>query len=181
MGFPKMLLTFKGETMLEKVIRHVADSDTDGILVVLGANRDRLLDLVEKFNVSHCFNDNYKKGMLSSVQCGIRNLSHAAEAVLVFQGDQPFIGTSVVNSVIREYRLSGKGLVIPTCRGRRGHPLLLSLSYADEVFNLDDHEGLRALTHRHPDDILEVETNDPGILRDIDTYDEYKEELKQTF
>ena len=38
--------------------------------------------------------------MLSSVQCGFRNLPPDIEAVLVFQGDQPFISPSVINSVI---------------------------------------------------------------------------------
>ena len=42
MGSPKMLLEFDGKTMLEKVIRNVEESDTDGILVVLGAYRERL-------------------------------------------------------------------------------------------------------------------------------------------
>ena len=41
MGFPKMLLKFNGKTMIENVIEHVAESDTDGILVVLGAGSGR--------------------------------------------------------------------------------------------------------------------------------------------
>jgi molybdenum cofactor cytidylyltransferase len=180
MGFPKMLLTFNGTTMIEKVIQNVGESNSDGILVVLGASRDRLLDLIGKYDVRHCFNEDYKDGMLSSVQCGFRNLPQDIEAVLVFQGDQPFIGASVINAVIMEYRSSEKGLVIPTYRGRRGHPLLLSGKYFEEVYELDKKEGLRAMTYIHPDDILEVETGDPGIMRDIDTYDEYKKEITQT-
>ena len=45
---------------------------------------------------------------------------------------------------------------------------------------LDPHEGLRSITYLNSDDVLEVETDDPGILRDFDTYDDYKKEINQT-
>ena len=42
MGFPKMLLKFNGKTMIEKVLDNVAESDSDSILVVLGAGMEDL-------------------------------------------------------------------------------------------------------------------------------------------
>ncbi len=137
MGFPKMLLKFNGKTMIENVIEHVAESDTDGILVVLGAGSDDLVDLVRKFDVRYCYNENYREGMLSSVQCGFKNLPSDAEAVMVFQGDQPFISPSVIDIVIKAYRSSEKGIVIPVHNGKRGHPLLLDRKYRDEIDSLD--------------------------------------------
>jgi molybdenum cofactor cytidylyltransferase len=60
MGFPKMLLPINGKAMIENVILNVAESDTDGILVVLGASREKLLELVCKYDVKSCYNQNYK-------------------------------------------------------------------------------------------------------------------------
>jgi molybdenum cofactor cytidylyltransferase len=74
MGSPKMLLMFNGRTMIENVIANVSESKASKILVVLGAYRDALVKLIEKLAVRYCYNDNYKEGMLSSVQCGFRNL-----------------------------------------------------------------------------------------------------------
>ena len=180
MGFPKMLLEFNGKTMIENVLDHVAASESDGILVVLGAGREELIDLVRKYDVKYCYNENYREGMLSSVKCGFKNLPSDTDAALVFQGDQPFIGPEVINKVIRAYRLSGKGIVIPAFNGKRGHPLLLDSKYRDEIDKLDPAEGLRSLTYLISDDVLEVETDDPGILRDFDTYDDYRKEINQT-
>lgn len=180
MGFPKMLLEFNGRTMIENVIEHVAGSDTDGILVVLGAGMDVLSQLVSKYDVKYCYNENYRDGMLSSVQCGFRNLPTDFEAVMVFQGDQPFINPSVINAVINEYRASGKGIVIPVFHGKRGHPLLLDRKYRDQIDLLDPAEGLRSVAYLNSGDVIEVETNEPGILRDFDTYDDYKKEINQT-
>lgn len=180
MGFPKMFLEFNGRTMIENVIEHVAGSDTDGILVVLGAGSDDLMSLVGKYEVRYCYNEHYKEGMLSSVQCGFRNLPAELDAVMVFQGDQPFITPLVINSVINEYRSSGRGIVIPVFHGKRGHPLLLDSKYRDQIETLDPSEGLRSIARIYSAEVLEVETNEPGILRDFDTYDEYIKGLNQT-
>ena len=179
MGFPKMLLPFNGITMLENVIRNVTDSNVDNSLIVLGAERDSLTELVSKSSVTSFFNDNYKDGMLSSVQCGFRNLPSDFEAALVFQGDQPFIFPEVINRVIEGYRSSGNGIVIPVYEKKRGHPILIDRKYLKEIETLDNQEGLRSLSRKFSEDVMEVETDDRGILRDFDTYDEYKKEFKQ--
>ena len=94
MGFPKMLLNFNGKTMIEKVIDNIAESDSDSILVVLGAGREDLTDLVTKYDVNYCYNDNYKDGMLSSVQCGFRNLPSDTDAAAGFSGRSAFYYSS---------------------------------------------------------------------------------------
>ena len=108
-------------------------------MVVLGAEKETLTDLVRKLSVQHCYNDNYKEGMLSSVKCGFRNLPSDFEAVLVFQGDQPLITPKVINTVIEAYRSSGKGIVIPVYKKKRGHPLLIDRKYRNEIEKLDNH------------------------------------------
>lgn len=179
MGFPKMLLSFNGRTMLETVIKNVTDSDIDHSLVVLGADSALLTDSLMKYSVKYCHNDNYKEGMLSSVKCGISHLPLDFEAVLIFQGDQPFITPMVTNKVIESYRISGKAIVIPVCKNRRGHPLLISRKHIDKIDQLDSSEGLRSLSYMFPGDVLEFETDDPGILSDFDTYEDYLKVINQ--
>ena len=179
MGRPKMLLTFNNRTMLENVIGNVTGSDVDNTLVVIGAERVAITELVNKSSVKHCYNDNYKKGMLSSVKCGFRNLPSDYEAVLVFQGDQPLIFPNVINRLIAEYRSSERGIVIPVYNKKRGHPILIDRKYRAEIEKISDDKGLRELAYLFSEDVLEAETDDPGILRDFDTYKEYIEELNQ--
>lgn len=178
MGSPKMFLHINGKTMIENVIENVAGSDPDGILVVLGAFKEDMADLIRKYNVKYCYNENYLDGMLSSVKCGFSHLPQDLSAVLVFQGDQPFIAPAVTKAVIEAYRSTGKGLVMPVCNGRRGHPLLIDKKYVVEIECIDANEGLRSLSYKFPMDVHEVETSDPGILRDFDTYEDYENEIK---
>lgn len=178
MGFPKMLLSLNGKTMIENVISNVSGSDTDKVLVVLGAYKEEIAGIISKYDVGYCYNEDYMDGMLSSVQCGFKNLPADFRAVLVFQGDQPFITPSVINNVIRTYRSSGRGIVVPVYDGKRGHPLLLDRKYREQIGKLDPGEGLRSLAAIFSDDVLEVKTDNSGILRDIDTYDDYSNEIK---
>lgn len=179
MGFPKMLLKFNGITMLETVIKNISDSEVDNIMIILGADRDLLSGLVQKHGIQYFYNDRFKEGMLSSVKCGFRNLPSDTEAVLVFQGDQPLIIPEVINLIIREYKGSDKGIVIPVHKGRRGHPLLVDKKYIDKIDELDDGDGLRSLAQIFSDDVLEIETLEAGILRDFDTFEDYNEEINQ--
>ena len=125
MGFPKMLLPFGGSTMIESVIENVSESDVNNILVVLGAEKEAIAKKISKKPVRSCYNENYKEGMLSSVKCGFKNLPADFRAVLIFQGDQPLITPDSINTVIDAYMYSGKGLVIPVFKNKRGHPLLI--------------------------------------------------------
>lgn len=170
----KLLLPFDGKTMIERVIENVMQSDVDHTLVVIGSNREEILGVIGNLPVSHCYNDNYKQGMLSSVKYGVKALPANYDAVLVFLGDQPMIPKEAVNMVIDTYRNSNKGIVIPTFRKKRGHPLLIDRRYLEEIERLEEKEGLRGLAIKFADDVLEVETNMPGILRDIDTREEYE-------
>ncbi len=179
MGFPKMMLDFNGKTLLENAIGTVRDSDIDHMVVVLGAWRESILEILSRHGINSCFNENYKSGMLSSVQCGFKNVPSDAEAVFVFQGDQPLISPTTVNVLISAFRKSPKDIVIPVHDRKRGHPILIGKRYRDEIDTLDAGIGLRELTSNHPDSILEVDTGDPGILRDFDTYEEYLKEINK--
>jgi molybdenum cofactor cytidylyltransferase len=175
-----IILPFKGKTIIENVINNVIASDVDKTVVVLGAERDEILKTISGLQVTHCYNDNYKKGMLSSVKCGFKSLPETYEAVLIFQGDQPMIEPLTVNKVIKSFRESGKGIVMPVYNKKRGHPLLISNKYKGEVEKLKAEEGLRALAQKFEDDVLEVAVNTSEILRDIDTPEDYQNEINQT-
>jgi molybdenum cofactor cytidylyltransferase len=179
MKVPKMLLHFNGKTMIELVIENVIRSEVFRTLVVLGSHRDEILGSIGNLPVDHCYNEDYRKGMLSSVQCGFKSLPANFEAVLVFPGDQPFIEPAVTNLIIKAYRESRKGIIIPLYGNKRGHPVLIDRRYMDEIFTLEENEGLRSLSILHQNDVFEVKTNSPGILKDFDTKEDYLKELNK--
>jgi molybdenum cofactor cytidylyltransferase len=179
MKTPKMLLPFQGKTIIEKVIETVISSKIRDIIVVVGAVKEKLTGLVEKFPVTICYNENYAEGMLSSVKCGIGYLAPDTDAVMVFLGDQPMVPLEVVDSVIDSFISSKKRLVLPVYEGKRGHPLLISSSFLTEIENIGKETGLRQLLIKFPGDIFEVESKNSAILKDIDTEEDYQREITQ--
>jgi len=179
MKVPKMLLPFDGKTMIEKVIGNVMGSEVVNTLVVLGSHKDEILAAIKDLPVKHCYNDHYTDGMLSSVKCGFKNLPESFDAVLVLPGDQPLIEPGVINKIITAYRETKKGIVIPVYRKKRGHPILISSKYRDDVNSIHEKEGLRVIASKFPGDVFEVNTRSQGILKDFNTKEDYLNEINQ--
>jgi len=178
MGSQKLLLPFGQSTIIETVIDQVLNSSVDQVMVVLGADQEKIRNAIGQKPVQFCHNKEHEEGMLSSVICGIRSLPPDAVTALIFLGDQPGIPPLVTNQVMDAYNEELFGIVIPVFNHRRGHPLLVDMKYRKEVENLDLEQGLRSLRHHFPEDVLEVEVNEPGILVDIDTKEDYKNATK---
>lgn len=176
----KLLMPFNGKAIVETVISKIMPVLKSNIMVVLGSNRIEIEEKINEYRVESCFNKNYEMGMLSSVVCGFNSIPESADAALVFLGDQPQISTEVIRDVIRTWKQSDKGMVIPTFNGKRGHPVLIETKYTEEINRLNPGKGLRQLMQKFSEDIVEVEVAEGEILRDIDTPEDYKFEIEKS-
>jgi molybdenum cofactor cytidylyltransferase len=177
MGRPKMLLPFGRKTLIETVLAGVLRSRVDDVVVVLGAHREAIEPVVSKFQLRTVFNPDHGNGMLSSVLRGLGEVPAAAQAFLVVLGDHPFPPASAIDRLIAARERTGKGIVLPVFRGRRGHPVLIDMRYRDDVTVLDPSVGLRQLLRDHPNDVLEVSVRTPSVLTDIDRPSDYRKAL----
>lgn len=178
MGRPKPLLPWGGRTLIEATIDGISRSLADGILVILGAARDEIEPVIAEYSVGRAFNPDFGRGMLSSIQRGLKAVSRDARAVMFFLGDQPPPRPATINRLIRAYETTGRGIVLPVHRGRRGHPVLIDIKYKDEIGGLDPGIGLRQLMRDHPEDVLEMRTESPWVIYDIDTPEDYERALR---
>ncbi len=179
MGTQKLLLPFDGMTIIEKVVENILKSGIENIMVVLGADHEKIAGVLEFWPVQTVRNENFQDGMHTSVMIGVYALPTRAKATLIFLGDQPLISENAIRKVVEAWHNSGKSIVIPLYEGKRGHPPLYDLKLRNELEHLDPSVGLRSVAQKFPEEIDEVETGSPGILKDIDTRDEYLRELKR--
>ncbi|MFP4082964.1 MAG: NTP transferase domain-containing protein [Candidatus Aminicenantes bacterium] len=180
MGRAKLLLPFGRKSIIQTVVDHVLRSEADKVVVVLGGGAEKIKPKIGHGPLLITLNPDYKKGMLSSVQWGFKNLPPDTEAVLICLGDQPSISSDVIDEIIHAYRQTKKGIVIPVYRNNRGHPVLIDIKYQKEVDSLNPDIGLRQLVYSHPEDTFEVEVRESSILRDIDDPDDYKREEEKS-
>ena len=179
MGTPKQLLPWGNTIVLQRVIDVASASRLDAILLILGHRADEIagrIALPPKIHMA--VNGNFREGMSSSVKCGIENGPAEAEAFMLLLGDQPFIERAVIDALIDDYRSGRRGITIPVCNGRRGHPVIFDARYRAELLAVGD-RGARAVVAAHAGEIFEVPVESPNILTDMDTPEQYREAARQ--
>lgn len=175
MGEPKPLLRLRGRPLLLHALEALRASDVGEIVVVLGAEADRVRRAIALEGTRVVVNPEYAEGMSSSIRTGLRAASPEAEAFLIVLGDQPFVTSSTLNTLIARQEATRARILVPTYRGVRGNPVLLHRSLAPEVDALTGDVGCRGVVAGHGDEVVEVPVDDPGVLVDVDTPDDLHE------
>jgi molybdenum cofactor cytidylyltransferase len=179
MGAQKVLLPFAGRTVIGHIAGEILRSAVAEVIVVAGTDVPRLAEALAGCRVTLATNPDADGDMLSSVRCGLRALPPGCEAVLVALGDQPSITADLVGRMLDAFRTSGRGIVVPACGGRPGHPILFSIRYREEVLTRYDGVGLCGLRQAHPEDVFELGVTDSSVLADMDRPEDYRRALAE--
>ena len=177
MGRAKQLLEWEGKSLLDRVLENLQGSRVDEVILVLGHEAEEIRKKVDTCGARVVINNGYKEGMITSIHQGLKVLSEKAEAFFIVLADQPGIGPEIFNRLISEWQktIPLRKIILPTYRGRRGHPALFSVKYREEALRLKGEVGLRQILLEHPEDIVTVELNAASILQDIDTPEDYRQ------
>lgn len=183
MGCPKPLLPFGDRSLIAHVIESVlAGSSAKSVIVVTGHHAELLEPVLSNYPVRAVHNPDYAvAGMLSSVQAGLIAVKGHVDAALIVLGDQPMVRPSTIASIVSTWdgQLPRPRIVMPSCAGQHGHPILISAEGFDEILSLPTSDCLRSYTTRHRDRTLEAHVDDPSILHDLDTPDDYAAALRR--
>jgi molybdenum cofactor cytidylyltransferase len=173
MGSFKQLLTFGGKTFVECCVDNLLASNAGEVVVVTGHRDADVRAALVTRPVRFAHNPDYRAGMTSSIKLGVSAISDQAEACLIALSDQPQIGIKVINRLIEVYLTERPLIVLPTYRGRSGHPIVLDLKLRAEILEIDASQGLRQVVNAHPGKTLAVEVPSQTVLFDFDTPEDY--------
>lgn len=177
-GEPKQLLPFEGSTIIETVIDNLLGSKLEEVVVVIGHEAARIKACIQHKPVKIVFNPNYRGGMLTSAQCGVRTISESADAFALTLVDQPFITSDLIDLVVEAHAQTDCGITLPSYDNRRGHPVIFDCRYAADILALEpERGGVRSLLRKFAHDIHYVVVNTDRVIRDIDYREDYEEAL----
>jgi len=179
-GKDKLLLPFAETTILGATCTALSKGGAASIIIVIRDDDVALRTWTENHRFQVAVNARPQLGMLASIQAGIEVMGDGAsshDGLLVSPGDLPLLQASSVQAVVDQAQVVYPFLVVPSHRQKRGHPLFVPPSLVQEVLQLDLELGLRQLLQHHPDEVAEVEVDDPGIYLDVDTSDDYEKIL----
>lgn len=105
-------------------------------------------------------------GMGASLAHAVAASLPDAQAWVIALGDMPFVDSATVRALC-DALARGADIAAPVLAGRRGNPVGFGSVHLAALLALTGDEGARRIVRGSP--VIEVDVDDPGIFRDIDT------------
>ncbi len=169
MGEPKPVVQVAGRPLLQHTLDGLSRSRLAEIVVVLGYQAARVRREIALGAARVVVNRRYADGLSTSIRAGLNATSPSADAFLMVLGDQPFVAPETYDRLLDAWTPGGRGILIPSYRGRRGNPVLVDRSLRPDLKALSGDVGLRSMFGTRAEEILEIPVDDPGIRFDLDT------------
>jgi CTP:molybdopterin cytidylyltransferase MocA len=169
-GGPKALVRYHdGQLLVERAVATLRAGGCTPIVVVLGAEAERVRAEAKLGEAALVHNPGWKSGMGSSLRVGLAALAGTgADATAVLLVDTPGIGPEAVQRVLRAVDGSS-ALVAAAYKGRRGHPVVLGRDHWAGVSTLATADvGARAYLTAHADQVRTVPCEDVADDTDMD-------------
>ena len=166
-GADKLLHPLADGTPIAVASLRTLKSALPKVIAVIRSGNGGLRTLLENEQVDVYECKDAHLGMARSFVCGIE-ASPDADGWIIALGDMPFLRPQTINSVAARVTHTGR-IVIPAYRGQRGHPVGFGRRYLSELEKLEGDEGARSVIARHPGEVELLESDDDGIVRDVDT------------
>ena len=176
MGSPKALIPFRGSTFLETLLSTVEQSikisesgkSIGCIRVVVGAHTKEITEKIPLDRSAIVVNPQWQQGQLSSMQAAIRSLQEVeTDGVMFFLVDHPMVSAELVAELVRQFYASGSSIVVPKFRDKRGHPVIFASRLYGELLAAPPDQGARAVVWAHAREVLEVPTNEEGVILNL--------------
>lgn len=178
MGTPKALLPYRGKNFAEHLLAVVSHPRVGLKRVVLGSRAAEIGVQLHLGDATIVVNEEWRQGQLSSVQAIVRNLSDVRTGgLLLCPVDHPLISAALIAQLIEAFDSSGKSIILPTYRAKRGHPLIFAGSLYPEILAASPEVGVRQVVWAHADQVLEIATDEEGVALNLNDPETLKRAL----
>jgi molybdenum cofactor cytidylyltransferase len=175
MGREKILLPFGRSTMLETILDTLAGAGVAEVVAVLRSDLPEAADLARRSGARVVFNPRPDEEMLESIRLGLREISSDVAAVFIWPADHPAVSAGTIQLLARF--ADAARVLIPSWHSRRGHPVLIGGQLLAAVGEIPPGEGLRHIWRTHAQAVVEIAVEDPGVVRNVDTPEDYRKAL----
>ena len=175
MGDSKLLLKYKGKALIEHTIDTVMSCGFSQIILV--AREEEIIEIGNRNNLEVTKNKNAIKGISESIKLGVMNTKNT-DGYMFFTADQPFLDLDTIRMLHEKFTKNSAYIIVPTCAGKRGSPVIFPSSFKEDFFKLQGDVGGKTIINKNLDKVKFVEVQDSRKLFDIDTKESYEYILK---
>ena len=154
----------------------------DDVVIVIGHDKEVIIDAVGDLNVKFVFNPDYRVGMSSSVKTGVASVMKYSDVVAIHPGDVFFIRTETITFLVNfALKLAGttlKFVVIPRYGVKGGHPLIVGKDLLNDVMSIrEESRGLKGFLRNARGYTRYVDVDDVGVVADVDTLEDLERNI----
>ena len=179
MGRFKPMLPIGNTSFIKRLISQMRDAGVKEIVVVTGYREDELTEHLAGTGVLFVHNELFfATQMLDSVKLGIRKVRELfpdADRILLSPADVVMSPRWIFKAVL----VPSADFVRPVYRGKSGHPVLINRSLFQYIEEYEGDGGLRAAVESSGMKIVEISVDDPDILLDADTKEDYRKAVSE--
>lgn len=177
MGQAKALLRAGERTFVEAAIAALLRGGCSEVIVVLNDGSAELLDIIARAGGVLTWGAGPGTEQIDSLASGLRALPPDVDAAIVLPVDHPKVKPETVTALVRAFEQHGTPIIQCRYGEQHGHPVLFAAALFDELSSGRLPEGARTVIEAHREEVREVAVNDPGVLADVDTPAEYRDEF----
>ena len=164
-----------GETFLSAAIRSLSPA-TDFVLVVVGKNMGPLAPVIYAEGASLVVNEAPARGQFSSLQVGLQEaLNRGRDAAMVTLVDRPPVNPATLKMLRHAFSIAKENIwaVVPEYSGKHGHPYLIGREMITKFLEVPPTSVARDVEHANQVHIQYVPVDDPLIVLNINTPEDY--------
>ena len=170
----KLLLPYNNEPIISHVCRTVLNTRLNPVIVVTGFENIQVEKELPKEIARIVYNDDWEKGMASSISAGISALSEDIQGSMIVLGDMPLITQLTLDLLICEFNHhQGGNIVYPLYGNRQGNPVIFPRKYFHEILTANGDRGCKKILKKYPGEGIGVSVESDEVVLDCDTQDDY--------
>ncbi|HJS42598.1 MAG TPA: nucleotidyltransferase family protein [Gemmatimonadales bacterium] len=182
MGSPKALLDFLGLPFVVRILEALEALEVKTRVVVLGPDAPRIQPILAGHECMIVENPDPETGPIASLRGALRALQPVQPtAVLVWPVDLPHVRVTTIERLLEAHRRAKGSIVLPLLGARRGHPVIWGSALFEELIQspVATRNGARAVLQAHQADIVTVPVDDPAVVDQINTPDDYERLVRE--
>jgi xanthine/CO dehydrogenase XdhC/CoxF family maturation factor/CTP:molybdopterin cytidylyltransferase MocA len=174
---PKQLLPLGGKTLVGHAVQTAVAAAIGPVVVVLGANAERMRAQIADFPVHAAVNDRWHEGIGTSIRTGISALLHQPDGThlrgaIIMTADQPLLSRSVLHALVEAHERTARPIAAAEYAGTVGTPALFARELFEELLSLMPEGGAKQLIALDATRVTRVPF--AGGERDVDTPADYQ-------
>jgi len=174
MGQPKLVMDLLGKPVVQWLLETLDQPEIEATIIVMRSSDEPLQTCVAQTEAIQVLPEADPPDMRASVEHALTEIRQnfdpqPDDAWLLIPADHPILDAGALRELLARWREVTADILIPTHRGRRGHPTFFRWPLANHVAAIPADSGINNLLKSEYVNVEEYESTSPGVVLDLDT------------